>query len=80
MRNTADSSKCSWMVALSSSAEARSRPNGFSTTRRAPWLSPTEARPLATQANIDGGMAMWKIGWSGWPTAVLSRAKVSRSL
>ena len=79
MRNTADSGKCCWMVALSSTADARSRPNGFSTMRRAPLLSPTSARPPATHSNIDGGMAMWKIGCSTAPTACLSFTNVCGS-
>ena len=52
--------RCS--VALSSRADARSRPNGFSMIRRAPLLSPTSASPPATHSNIDGGMARWKTG------------------
>ena len=45
-------------VAFSSSAEARSRPNGFSTTMRPLVLSPTSASERATSGNADGGIAM----------------------
>ncbi len=38
-------------------AEARSRPNGFSTITRASCAQPTAARPCTTVANMLGGMA-----------------------
>ena len=46
MRKIADSSKPSCSVLLSARAEARSRPNGFSTTSRAPLAQPDLARPV----------------------------------
>ena len=44
-------------VAFSARADARSRPNGFSTTRRAPRVQPDAARPVATGPNKSGGIA-----------------------
>ena len=58
MRKMASSGKTLWSTSLSSRADSRSRPNGFSTTTRLPSpLSPTRARPCTTSSNIDGGMA-----------------------
>ncbi len=57
MRNTDDSGKTSWTTSLSSCADEASRPNGFSTTTRAPSARPTRPRPWMTSGNIVGGMA-----------------------
>ena len=58
MRKMRSSGNTECSVWFSSSAEARSRPNGFSTTIRPRSLSPTDARRRATSGNIDGGIAM----------------------
>jgi hypothetical protein len=42
---------------LSSTAEARSRPIGFSTITRAPAASPAAPRLLITVSKSDGGIA-----------------------
>ena len=42
---------------LSSFAEARSRPNGFSTMTRAPSASPAPPRPAMTVSKTDGRIA-----------------------
>ncbi len=57
MRNTSSSSKAAWSTSLSSRAEPRSRPKGFSTTTLASLCSPTCSRPWITSSNIGGGMA-----------------------
>ena len=44
-------------TALSSRADARSRPNGFSTMTRAPSARPAAPSPWITVSNRDGGMA-----------------------
>jgi|SRR5581483_2621390 len=46
-----------WSSAASSLAEARSCPNGFSTTTRASLASPDSARPLTTRPKRDGGVS-----------------------
>ena len=43
--------------ALSARADARSWPNGFSTTTRASFVRPASARPLTTVAKSDGGIS-----------------------
>ena len=57
MRYTAVSGNDSWSVALSARADARSRPNGFSTISRACPATPERARLEATAPNRLGGMA-----------------------
>ena len=80
MRKMADSGKCSWRVSLSSTAESWSRPNGFSMISRAPRSSPTPAMPPATVANIDGGMAKWKMGFVAPLVAARRASNVAGSL
>src|SRR6266511_328111 len=58
IRNTLDSGRYLRSTRFSSLAEARSRPNGFSTTRRAPRALPEAASPLVTVANMLGGVAV----------------------
>ena len=57
MRKMLDSSNTVCSVAFSDRADARSRPNGFSTTIRAPDVHPALPSPLATVSNMAGGMA-----------------------
>ncbi len=57
MRKIADSSKAWCSVWLSARAEARSRPNGFSTMRRAPLAAPDLASPSQTVPKTLGGIA-----------------------
>ena len=57
MRKIADSSNTSWMVLFRARADARSRPNGFSTTRRAPFAQPERSSPRTTTGNRLGGIA-----------------------
>lgn len=57
MRKIADSGNASCNRRLSARAEARSCPNGFSTTTRAPRLSPVALRLLMTSWNMAGGTA-----------------------
>ena len=57
MRNTEDSGKTACRTRFRSSADARSRPNGFSTITRAPALQPEEPRPWTTTSNRLGGIA-----------------------
>jgi hypothetical protein len=57
MRKTAGSGKDSWRIALRAFADARSRPNGFSTITRACAAQPDRARPDATVPNKLGGIA-----------------------
>ncbi len=58
MRKMRSSGNTSCNVRFSSSAESRSRPNGFSTTIRPRSWSPTDASFSATVGNMSGGMAM----------------------
>ena len=58
MRKMWFSGKTWCSTALSSWADWRSRPKGFSTTIRPRLLRPTDASDSATVGNIDGGMAM----------------------
>jgi hypothetical protein len=57
MRKTEDSPNADRTTRLSCRAEARSRPNGFSTTTRAPAASPSSWSPLITVSNSAGGRA-----------------------
>jgi hypothetical protein len=57
MRKTDDSGKARWSTWFSSRAERRSRPKGFSTTTRAPLVSPSASRRATTSSKRDGGMA-----------------------
>ncbi len=57
MRKIADSGNTACSVRLSARAEARSRPNGFSTTIRAPSAQPACCRFFATTPNRLGGIA-----------------------
>ena len=58
MRKMRSSGNTECSVAFSSTALARSRPNGFSTTMRPRSLSPTDASDWATVGNMVGGIAM----------------------
>ena len=57
MRKIADSSKTWCSVWLSARADARSRPNGFSTMRRAPLAAPDLRQAVTTVPNTLGGIA-----------------------
>ena len=57
MRKIDDSGNTVRAIAPSSTAEARSRPNGFSTMTRAFAASPAAPRLSITVANSDGGIA-----------------------
>ena len=57
MRKMRSSGNDLWRVALSSRADARSRPKGFSTTTRPRLVRPTVSRDSMTSGNADGGMA-----------------------
>ncbi len=57
MRKMRSWSKAPERVWLSSRAEARSRPNGFSTTRRLRSARPDSRSPSITDGKIDGGIA-----------------------
>ena len=57
MRKMRSSGRWRCRIWLSSMAEARSRPNGFSTITRALSMLPAAARPSVTVANMLGGMA-----------------------
>ena len=57
MRKMRSSGRWRCRIWLSSRAEARSRPNGFSTITRAPSIAPAAASPSVTVANMLGGMA-----------------------
>jgi hypothetical protein len=57
MRKIAGSGNTAWSTRLSSRADARSRPNGFSTITRASFAALDLPRPSTTVANKLGGMA-----------------------
>ena len=57
MRKIRSSGKDWWRMALSSRAEARSRPKGFSTTTRPRLVRPTSSSDSITRGKADGGMA-----------------------
>ena len=57
MRKIRSSGKDWWRMALSSLADARSRPKGFSTTTRPRLVRPTVSRDSITSGNAEGGMA-----------------------
>ena len=57
MRKIADSGNTARATRLSLRAEARSRPNGFSTMTRASSARPAAPSPVMTVAKSDGGMA-----------------------
>jgi len=57
MRKMAGSANAPRMVAFNARADARSRPNGFSTTRRALFAQPERESPSTTTPNMLGGMA-----------------------
>jgi hypothetical protein len=57
MRKIDDSSKKRCSVSLSSRADGRSRPNGFSRITRAPSAHCAAASPFATVSNRLGGIA-----------------------
>ena len=57
MRKIAGSGNTECNTRLSSCAEARSRPNGFSTMTRASLAQPDLPRPSTTVGNKLGGMA-----------------------
>ena len=57
MRKIESSGKAARATRLSSRADARSRPNGFSTMTRACSARPAAPSPLMTVANSAGGMA-----------------------
>ncbi len=56
MRKIFDSSKTLCRVELRTRADAVSRPNGFSTTTRAPWAQPLVPSASTTLGNTLGGM------------------------
>jgi hypothetical protein len=58
MRKIRCSGKAECSVSFNSRADARSRPNGFSTTIRPRSFRPTEASEFTTVGNADGGIAM----------------------
>ena len=58
MRKMRSSGNTECKVSLSARAEARLRPNGFSTTIRPRSWRPTSAREVATVGNASGGIAM----------------------
>ena len=57
MRYSCDSSISEWRVAFSSRADARSWPNGFSTTTRAFFVIPAFSRPPTTVPKSEGGIS-----------------------
>ena len=57
MRKMRSSGNASWRTAFNCSADARSRPNGFSTTTRPRRLRPTLASDWVILGNAVGGMA-----------------------
>ena len=57
MRKVLVSGKTDDSVAFSSRADSRSRPNGFSTTTRAPSAAPERPSSRTTVANRLGGIA-----------------------
>ncbi len=57
MRKIAGSGNTEWSTRLSSCADARSRPNGFSTMTRASFAQPDFPRPSTTVGNRLGGIA-----------------------
>src|ERR1017187_4833832 len=61
MRNTWDSSKTEWTVALRARADARSVPNGFSMITREFSARPVSPSIPTTDPNAPGGTARWKM-------------------
>ncbi len=57
MRKIESSGKTLRATSLSARAEARSRPNGFSTITRASVARPAAPSPLITVSNKAGGIA-----------------------
>ena len=57
MRKIDDSGKTVWSTRLSCCADARSRPNGFSTMTRASLAQPDDPRCSTTSGNRLGGIA-----------------------
>ena len=57
MRKIRSSGKDWWSTALSSLADSRSRPKGFSTTTRPRLVSPTASSDSITSGKAEGGMA-----------------------
>jgi hypothetical protein len=57
MRKTRSSGKTVWRTRLSSRADSRSCPNGFSMTTRAPSAAPDLPSCSMTVAKSDGGIA-----------------------
>ena len=57
MRKIDDSGKTACAAASSAIADAKSRPNGFSTMTRASSAKPALPRPWMTVSNNAGGMA-----------------------
>ena len=57
IRNTCDSSSTECTIALSSRADRRSDPNGFSSTTRAASVMSASPRPWAIAAKALGGTA-----------------------
>ena len=57
MRKIESSGKTDRATRFSARAEARSRPNGFSTMTRAFSAKPDAPSPLITVSKSDGGMA-----------------------
>ena len=57
MRYSWDSSRYWWISSASARAEARSCPNGFSTTTRADLVRPASVSPLMTMPKSEGGIS-----------------------
>ena len=57
MRKISRSSNTPRRMSLSARADSRSRPNGFSTTTRAPAVQPALASCSTTKPNREGGIA-----------------------
>ena len=57
MRKIESSGNTDRATRFSSRAEARSRPNGFSTITRAPSARPARPSPSITVSNSEGGIA-----------------------
>ena len=60
IRKTCDSSKTRWIVSLSTRADLRSVPKGFSTTTLALLERPVAPSMPTTEAKAPGGTARWK--------------------
>src|SRR5712692_3842430 len=78
MRKMRDSSKTSCSVLLRACAEARSRPNGFSTTTRASRAEPDRPSPLTTVSNRLGGeIVQWALRGAELSAQSLHRGRMT---